>query len=87
MCVCVCVCVHFSVDFEHVVTHTINCIIIIMTSRLGVICYAIKSINNYSCIDVFSYSCLHPLSNERKSMFKSEDLRAWFEHGSELENT
>ena len=30
----------------------------------------------YSCIDVYSYSCLHPLSNERKSMFKSGDSRA-----------
>ena len=32
-----------------------------------------KSINHYSCIDIYSYSCLHPLSNERKSMFKSGD--------------
>ena len=31
---------------------------------------------HYSCIDVYSYSCLHPLSNERKSMFKSGDSRA-----------
>ena len=30
----------------------------------------------YSCIDIYSYSCLNPLSNERKSMFKSEDSRA-----------
>ena len=29
-----------------------------------------------SCIDIYSYSCLHPLSNERKSMFKSGDSRA-----------
>ena len=29
-----------------------------------------------SCIDFYSYSCLHPLSNERKSMFKSGDSRA-----------
>ena len=33
-------------------------------------------INFYSCIDIYSYSCLHPLSNERKSMFKSGDSRA-----------
>ena len=32
--------------------------------------------NHYSCIDFYSYSCLHPLSNERKSMFKSGDSRA-----------
>ena len=32
--------------------------------------------NGYSCIDVYSYSCLHPLSNERKSIFKSGDSRA-----------
>ena len=30
----------------------------------------------YSSIDFYSYSCLHPLSNERKSMFKSGDSRA-----------
>ena len=30
----------------------------------------------YSCIDVYSYSCLHPLSNEGKSMFKSRDSHA-----------
>ena len=30
----------------------------------------------YSCIDVYPYSCLHTLSNERKSMFKSGDSRA-----------
>ena len=30
----------------------------------------------YSCIDFYSFSCLHPLSNERKSMFKSGDSRA-----------
>ena len=37
-----------------------------------------KSINHYSCIDtcIYSYSCLQPLSNERKSMFKSGDSRA-----------
>ena len=35
-----------------------------------------KSVNHYSCIDIYSYSCLHPLSNERKSMFKSGDSRA-----------
>ena len=35
-----------------------------------------KSVNHYSCIDFYSYSCLHPLSNERKSMFKSGDSRA-----------
>ena len=29
-----------------------------------------------SCIDVYSYNCLHPLSNERKSMFKSGDSHA-----------
>ena len=33
--------------------------------------------NAYSCIDIYSYSCLHPLSNERKSIFKSGDLRVW----------
>ena len=38
--------------------------------------HAIKSINHYSCIDIYSYSCLHPLSNERKSLFKSGDSRA-----------
>ena len=30
----------------------------------------------HSCIDIYSYSCLHPLSNERKSMFKSGYSRA-----------
>ena len=35
-----------------------------------------KLINHYSCIDFYSYSCLHPLSNELKSMFKSGDSRA-----------
>ena len=35
-----------------------------------------KFVNLYSCIDIYSYSCLHPLSNERKSMFKSGDSRA-----------
>ena len=30
----------------------------------------------YYCIDIYSYSSLHPLSNERKSMFKSGDSRA-----------
>ena len=34
------------------------------------------AVNSYSCIDIYSYSCLHPLSNERKSMFKSGDSRA-----------
>ena len=29
----------------------------------------------YSCIDVYSFSCLHSFSNERKSMFKSGDSR------------
>ena len=33
-------------------------------------------LNTNSCIDIYSYSCLHPLSNERKSMFKSGDSRA-----------
>ena len=32
--------------------------------------------NDNSCIDVYSYSCLHQLSNERKSMFKSGDSHA-----------
>ena len=36
----------------------------------------IKPLNHHSCIDIYSYSCLHPLSNERKSMFKSGDSRA-----------
>ena len=35
-----------------------------------------KSIIHYSCIDIYLYSCLHPLSNEQKSMFKSGDSRA-----------
>ena len=35
-----------------------------------------RCFNVYSCIDFYSYSCLHPLSNERKSMFKSRDSRA-----------
>ena len=30
----------------------------------------------YSCIEAYSYSCFNPLSNERKSMFKSGDSRA-----------
>ena len=30
----------------------------------------------YSCIDFYSFSCLNPLSNERKSMFRSGDSRA-----------
>ena len=29
-----------------------------------------------SCIVIYSYSYLHPLSNERKSLFKSGDSRA-----------
>ena len=33
-------------------------------------------LNVPSCIDVYSYSCLHPLSNERKSMFKLGDSSA-----------
>ena len=32
--------------------------------------------NINSCIDFYWYSCLHPLSNERKSMFKSGDSHA-----------
>ena len=38
----------------------------------------VREINriHHSCVDVYSYSCLHPLSNERKSMFKSGDSRA-----------
>ena len=32
--------------------------------------------NVYSCIETYLYSCLHPLSNERKSMFKSGESRA-----------
>ena len=32
--------------------------------------------NTHSCIEIYLYSCLHPLSNERKSMFKSGDSRA-----------
>ena len=32
--------------------------------------------NLYSCINTYSYSCFNPLSNERKSMFKSGDSRA-----------
>ena len=46
-------------------SHTIKCI--------GF--FSIVSSDN-SCIDVYSYSCLHKLSNERKSMFKSGDSRA-----------
>ena len=34
------------------------------------------SLKLHSYTDVYSYSCLHPLSNERKSMFKSGDSRA-----------
>ena len=30
-------------------------------------------VNRHSCIDAYSYSCLHQLSNERKSIFKSGD--------------
>ena len=41
---------------------------------------------SHSCIDVHSDSCLHPLSNERKSMLKSGDSCMLFEHGSELKN-
>ena len=37
---------------------------------------AVLWFNSYSCIDIYSYSCLHPLSNEQKSMFKSGDSRA-----------
>ena len=32
------------------------------------------------------HSCFNPLSNERKSMFKS-GIRVLFEHGFELENS
>ena len=32
-----------------------------------------KSVNHYSCIETYSYSCFNSLSNERKSMFKSGD--------------
>ena len=39
-------------------------------------CPSSVSLNKHSCIDFYSYSCLHPLSNERKSMFKSGDSRA-----------
>ena len=35
-----------------------------------------KVVKTYYCIDTYSYSCLNPLSNERKSMFKSGDSRA-----------
>ena len=30
-------------------------------------------VSRHSCMDGYLYSCLHPLSNERKSMFKSGD--------------
>ena len=33
-------------------------------------------VKHNSCIEIYSYSCLHPLSNERKTMFKSGDSRA-----------
>ena len=38
--------------------------------------YFVCLINDYSCIEIYLYSCLHPLSNEWKSMFKSGDSRA-----------
>ena len=33
-------------------------------------------VNKYSCIDIYSYSCFYPLSNEQKSMLKSGDSHA-----------
>ena len=48
--------------------HNKNHLVFIMSQQLLV--------NTCSCIDIYSYSCLHPLSNERKSMFKSGDSRA-----------
>ena len=36
----------------------------------------ISRTNEHYCIDVYSYSCLHLLSNERKTMFKSGESRA-----------
>ena len=39
-------------------------------------------VTRHSCIDVYSYSCLHPLSNER-----NQEIHVLFEHGSALENT
>ena len=44
---------------------------------MGVLRNVTKSVKHYSCIDVYSYICLQHLSNERKSMFKSGDSRAF----------
>ena len=35
-----------------------------------------KSINHYSCINTYAHSCLKPLSNQTKAMFKSWNSRA-----------
>ena len=32
------------------------------------VCHILKYINHYSCIDIYSYSCLNPLSNEGNSI-------------------
>ena len=45
-------------------------------SPLPMNCFYISEQNMYSCIEIYSSSCLHPLSNERKTMFKSGDSRA-----------
>ena len=39
-------------------------------------CHGYNYVNTYSCINTFAHSCLRPLSNERKSMFKSGGSRA-----------
>ena len=53
----------------------LSLLLVAHTTLLEISCWG-SLIKQYSCIDVYSYSCLHPLSNERKSMFKSGDLRA-----------
>ena len=45
-------------------------------TRLSLHCLHTRSMNVDLGIDIYSYSCLHPLSNKRKSMLKSGDSRA-----------
>ena len=77
-------CIHVYIsDFQGIMSNmsllVIDCGIIFTISKS---CCFFKSIywndykKHYSCIETNSYSCLHPLSNERKSMFKSGDSHA-----------
>ena len=39
-----------------------------------------------SCIDIYSYSCLHPCQMNENPC-SNQEIHVLFEHGSELENT